>query len=106
MALIPLKQTVHINRPGETDEWGEVITEPQRFPVKCRVDERSQVVQNQLGDEVVSGAEITFDKLADIRYTDLIEYTNELDVTIKRNPIRIEPVRMINGKATLTAVYI
>lgn len=105
MALLPLKQTVTIKRKGETDRWGNEITPPVVKSMKCRVDEGSKLVQNQLGEEVVSGMEITFDKLADVKYTDTIEYTNELGETITRTPIRIEVVRMINGKPALTAVY-
>ncbi|MEH6943722.1 hypothetical protein [Bacillus sp. JJ722] len=73
--------------------------------MKCRVDESSQVVQNRLGAEVVAGMEITLDKLADVRYSDVIEFTNELGNVVKREPIRIEVVRMITGKPALTVVY-
>ena len=104
MAMIPLKQTITVTRPGVVDEWGEGGT-PTTFTLKCRVDERTQIVQNQLGDEVVSGMEILLDKLADIRYDDVIKYTNELGVTVERTPMKIEPVRMINGKPVMTAVY-
>lgn len=47
-----------------------------------------------------------FDKLPAISYDDVIEYKNELDVTIKRKPENIEPIRMINGKPALTTVYL
>lgn len=106
MALIPLKQSVTIIREGETDEWGEVITPPVLFTLKCRVDEDTKIVKNSIGDEVVAGLEIVFNKLPDIRMSDFIEYTNELDVTVKRTPIKIEPVRMVNGKPALTVVYL
>jgi len=104
MALLPMKQTVKITRPGVVDEWGEGGA-PTVFTLKCRVDETTKVVQNQFGEQVVAGMEIMFDKLANVRYSDVIEYTDELGVTVKRNPIKIEPVRMINGKAAMTAVY-
>lgn len=105
MALLPLKQTVILKRKGEVDRWGNEITPPVEKPMKCRIDEGSKVVQNSLGEEVVAGMEITFDKLADIQYTDTLEYTNELGKTIVRNPIRVEVVRAINGKPLLTVVY-
>ena len=104
MPMVPMKQSVTIKRKGELDEWGEGSA-PTEFKLKCRVDELTQVVQNQLGNEVVSGLEILLDKLPDVRYDDVIEYTNELGVTIRRTPVKIEPVRMPNGKPTLTAVY-
>ncbi|MCK1985171.1 MULTISPECIES: hypothetical protein [Peribacillus] len=105
MALIPLNQYVTIIRQGEADEWGEHHTPPNRIRMKCNLNEDSQLVQNQIGKEVVAGMEIIFDKLADIRYEDQIEYTNELNQTITRSPIRITPQRMINGKVVQTAVF-
>ncbi|MEH6941679.1 hypothetical protein [Bacillus sp. JJ722] len=105
MAVLPLKQTVIITRKNEPDEWGEGGT-IDTFTLKCRVDEESKLVQNQFGDEVVAGASILFDKLADIRYGDTIEYTNELNITISRSPIRIATVRNIGGKPWLTEVFI
>ena len=104
MALIPLKQTVTITPPGVTDEWGNSVAGAP-YTLKARVDEYVKEVVNAAGDEVLAGFEITFNKIPDITYDHTIEYTDELGVTIKRKPIRIERVRMPNGKATLTAVY-
>lgn len=105
MAIIPLKQEVTIHRGGSTDDWGyplpgEIIT------YKARVDEKTEVVQNQAGEEVVTGVQIWLDKLADIRYSDEICYIDELERETKRKPVKIEPVRGINGKAVLTTVYL
>lgn len=105
MAIIPLKQTVTITRKGTLDEWGE-STGVTTFKLKCRVEEGAKLIQNRFGAEVVSGAEITFDKLADIRYEDVIEFTNELGFTITQTPIKISPTRGVAGKALLTTVYI
>lgn len=105
MAIIPLKQKATIHKPEITDDWGVVTAFPP-ITLKCRADERSVVVKNQLGNEVVSGVQFMFDKLPDIAYDDVIEFTNELGVTVKRMPINIEPIRMPNGKPTLTQVYL
>lgn len=105
MAILPLKQTVTVTRQGEVDEWGEGGT-TETFTLKCRVDEGSELVQNRLGEEVVAGASILFGKLVDIRYEDTIEYTNELNITISRSPIRISVTRNIGGKPWLTEVYV
>lgn len=105
MALIPLKQSAIIHKPAVVDDWGEVTSLPP-FTLKCRADEKTEVVKNPQGTEVVSGVQFLFDKLPAITYDDVIEYKNELDVTIKRKPVKIEPIRMINGKPTLTAVYL
>lgn len=105
MALIPLKQSITVTRAGESDGWGGSST-TESFTLKARVDEKTQVVQNQIGDEVVSSCEIMLDKLADIRYDDDITYIDELGRKVERKPLRIEPIRAINGKALMTVVYL
>ena len=105
MALIPLKQTVIIHKPAIEDDWGEVTPMPP-ITLKCRADEKTEVVKNPQGAEVVSGVELLFDKLPNISYDDVIDYENEIGVTVKRKPVKIEPIRMLNGKATMTAVYL
>jgi len=107
MAMIPLKQTVTRYRTTvvDNDGWGTEETTEQ-LTLYCRAEESVEIVINNLGEEVRTSVTLLFDKLPDIRYTDEIEYTNELGVTIKRNPQRISPIRMINGKPTLTRVYL
>lgn len=105
MALIPLKQSVLIHKPAIVDDWGEVTAQPP-ITMKCRADERTDVVKNPQGAEVVSGVQLLFDKLPAISYDDVIEYTNEIGVTVKRKPVKIEPIRMVNGKPALTTVYL
>ncbi|MGN7387727.1 hypothetical protein [Sporosarcina sp. SAFN-015] len=105
MALIPLKQRALVHKPAERDPWGETKKLPP-IAYKCRADEITEIVKNVAGAEVVSGVQIMFDKLPNIRYDDEIEYTNELGVTVKRKPVKIEPIRMLNGKPTMTVVYL
>ena len=100
-----MKQTVTITRAGQSDGWGGYVP-GQTITLPCRVDERTQVVQNQFGEEVVSSAEIMFSGLAEIYYSDTITYEDELGRKIERQPVRIEPVRWFNGKARLTVVYV
>lgn len=106
MALIPLNQEVTVTRSEpDTGGWGgggESVTVTHRV----RVDEKLQKVENQLGDEVLSTAEIMFDKLADVEYSDTIKYVDERGREIERQPKLIEPIRMINGRAALTVVYL
>jgi len=103
MAIIPLKQVVTIERYLDDDEWGENGT-MLTFDLKCRVDEVAKLVKDRAGNEVVSSAQILFNKLADVRFDDYVVYTNELGVTVREKPIAISPIRMINGKAALTEV--
>jgi hypothetical protein len=105
MALVPLKQKITVHRGGGKDEWGYPIP-GETFEYKARVDEKTEKVLNQAGEEAVTGVEIMLDRLADVRYSDEIEYMDELGRQTKRKPVKIEPVRMINGKAVLTVVYL
>ena len=111
MAILPLKQTVTITRGGGTlDDWGNVVPE-QSFTLKCRVDEGStlQVYRSagtKISETVVASARIIFDKLADIRLTDTLAFTNELGVTMEKSPIEINVKRGANGKPILTEVVV
>jgi hypothetical protein len=112
MAIMPMKQTVtRIRAMG--DEWEGTETE-QRTPMKCAIMEGTKLVRSMSGtngaqgvnaSEVVSSAQVYFDKIADIQLTDVLEYTNELGITRKYPPLTIE-VKRLNGKPILTAVSI
>ena len=104
MAIIPMKDTATIKRQGAKDDWGNVTGEPVEFTLKCRADMVTTVVQNQLGEEVVSSATFMFDKLADVRSDDVISYTNELGVTVERTPVKIDYPKIT--KVVLTRVYV
>jgi hypothetical protein len=110
MALVPMNQTVTISRGGDgVDDWGNPLA-PTTFTVACSVNEGSEVVQQLSGglnssETAIARAKILFDKLADIRYTDEISFTNELGETITRKPKEINVKRM-NGKPLITEVFI
>lgn len=113
MAIIPMKQTVtRIRTTG--DEWEGTQT-TDRTTLKCRVQEGTKLVRANAtasattgiqSSEVVSSAQIYFDKLADVALTDRFEYTNELGVTLTWAPITIEIKRDVGGKPMLTIVYV
>lgn len=114
MALIPLKQTITVIRPQGQDDYGRPL-EPIRLEVKCRFEEGSKAVRryssiagaNQtMSEEVVSSATITLDKLADINYSDDIEYTNEAGHVTLYSPLKIDITRNIAGKPIMTEVYV
>lgn len=105
MALIPLKQTVNVYHESGRDEWGHITHEAPTV-MKCRVDESTELVKNQAGDEVVSTLNVMFNRYPKINYDDYIEYIDEHGKAIKRKPLKIEPIRLINGKVTLTVVYL
>lgn len=112
MALIPMKQTVtRIRTTG--DEWNGTTT-TDRTPMKCAVNEGTKVVRSTTGSsgaqgvvssEVVSSAQIYFDKLADVTQTDQFEYTNELEITRTYIPLAID-VKRLSGKPILTVVSV
>lgn len=110
MALIPLKQIITVTRFGDDlDIFGNPVIE-ETFDVKCRVDEGSFLTNNEesfvTGKTLVSEAKIIIDKLANIKYSDDIAYTNELNETIVRKPKEIRVKRGISGKPLLTEVFI
>ncbi len=105
MPIIPMKQTVIVTKAGALDGWAEP-TPGEEITYKARVTEETNVVTNELGKEAVAKLRITLDKLADISYDDVITYTNELDVTVKRKPLSIAPKRMLNARAIVTEVYV
>lgn len=105
MAIIPLKQTVTVTKPGKDDGWGG--KEPGAVVTyKARVSEETNVVTNQYGEEATTSLRIILDKLPDVSYDDVITYRNELGVKVERKPVSIEVKRGINGKPLLTEVFV
>lgn len=122
MALIPLKQTVMVtsamldaNGKTKLDKFGKPLKgEPTAY--KCRIQEGAKLVRAQTNtsgnvhgisaQEVVSTAQIYFDKHAAIGLQDEIEYVDESGAKRKYNPITIERKRGLNGKTLLTVVYV
>lgn len=105
MAIIPLKQSVTITRPGLDSGWGHAAP-GEVIPLKARVVEETRVVKNEVGEEVISSMSAIFDKLPSISYGDILTFTNEFGVTVSRKPLSIEPRRGISGKAVLTEVFV
>lgn len=107
MPLIPLKQTVLLRKTsGQSDGWGNVRFEEELIPLKCRVDEVTQTIENHEGKEAVVSLKVLFDKLQAISYNDEIEYTSEIDVTVRKKPEKIQVMRNMAGKPLFTVVYL
>lgn len=105
MAIIPLKQTIVVTKADGSDGWGGTVP-GEEITFKARVTESTKIVTNKAGEEAVASLHILLDKLADISYDDVITYTNELDVTVTRGPLKIGVKRGIGGKAVLTEVFV
>jgi hypothetical protein len=106
MALIPLKQTVTVTKgTGTYDGWGQPLPAAE-LTLNARVSEDTAIVTDQAGREAIASLRIYLDKLADVSYDDVITYTNELDVTVARKPLKIGIKRGLNGKALLTEVFV
>ncbi|WP_350303561.1 hypothetical protein [Bacillus pumilus] len=107
-----MRQTVTVKRlSDERDVWGNPATEAEEFTLKCRIDEGSIAVKTRSNsiiksEETVASARILLDRLADVRYTDIISYTNELGETMEKRPKEINPKRHIGGKAIMTEVLL
>lgn len=108
MALIPLKQEVTIIKAAsdQLDIYGNPI-EGEHVVYKCRIDEQSERVQAQNGEDAVASASIMIAGLVDVDYNDYVQYTDELGRVTKKRPLRIEVVRAFNSKKVyFTVVYI
>lgn len=110
MALVPMKQDITIERGEVLDDWNRPIPE-EVIEHKSRVDEGTFLVEyrasgNVSSKEVVAHARILLDKLQDVRYSDMITYTNELEQSIRRHPKKINVKRNISGKPILTEVFV
>jgi hypothetical protein len=110
MAILPMKQIVTIKRGGALDDWGNAVP-GEEITLKCRVEEGSRLtsyrsVGMSSSEIVVAQARILFDKLADIRETDTLLFTNELGTTIEKAPKEINVKRGGSGKPILTEVIV
>ncbi|HBU90211.1 MAG TPA: hypothetical protein DEB53_03230 [Bacillus pumilus] len=112
MAIFPMRQTITVKRlSAERDVWGNPINEAEDTTLKCRIDEGSTAVKSRnngvtKSEETVASARILLERLVDIRYTDIISYTNELGETMEKRPKEINVKRHIGGKAILTEVLL
>lgn len=100
-----MKQTVTVHKATASNGWGRGGT-AEPITLMARVSEQTKTVVNNLGQEAVSSMSIYLDKQPNITYDDTIEYTNELGIKIKRKPIAIRPVRMLNARVVLTEVNV
>lgn len=105
MALIPMKDTVIITLPGDTDAWGNV-TPGESKTYKCRIDERTKVVKDQHGREVVSNTQIMIDKQAEINYDYTVSYVDLTGKNVEKTPISIEVIKDISSKPLFTVVNV
>lgn len=107
MAIIPLKQTAYIRKytANNNNGWAE-DDYAEEVAVDVRATEKFETITDRFGETVISSVKLTFDKFPDLNYDDMFRFTNENGITIESKPLSIRPVRMINGKAVLTTVYL
>ncbi|KMJ58080.1 hypothetical protein AB685_14835 [Bacillus sp. LL01] len=109
MPIVPMKQTITVQRGGGLDEWGNPIP-GELITMNCRVDEGTRLSASRSGgldrngETAVSFVRILLDKLADIRYDDILTFTNELGEEITGKPKEINVRRNVGGKPILTEV--
>ena len=111
MAYVSMRQIITVKRGEVLDDWGNAAPSETTFTLNCRIDEgwalHSYRSGGNSGNEiVVSTARILLDKLADIRETDMISFTNELGQTIERSPKQISVKRNVSGRPVMTEVII
>lgn len=92
MAFIPLKDQVTHTTAGGHDEWG--YPQPGTSTVKrCRIDEGTELIRNQQGEEVVSNTHIILDRAQAVSYDDQFTWTDAGGVTRTASPIRIRYIK-------------
>lgn len=92
MAIIPLKDEVTLTPPGAVDAWGNA-TGGTPVTHDARIDEKSKLVRNQNGDEVVSNTQILIDKIVAVDYDYDVTYTDATGNTVTKKPIAISRIK-------------
>ncbi len=103
MALIPLKNTVTIRSGGSVDAWGNPTYDSESTH-KCRIDEKTELVRNQNGSEVVSNIQILIEKTVSVSYDDEISFKLADGKKVDDKPIAIGRLKDISGNVLFTAV--
>ncbi len=103
MALIPLKDTVTIRTGSSVDAWGNP-TYSSETTHKCRIDEKTELVRNQNGAEVVSNIQILIEKTVSVSYDDEVAFNLSDGTSKTEKPIAIERLKDVSGKVLFTVV--
>jgi hypothetical protein len=104
MSLIPLKDTVTVEKTGGRDDWGR----PTGVTTKnyaCRIDNRIEIVKNQDGQDVVSKAEILIDGVANVTVNDVVKWSDPYG-TYEAKPISVSPLKDLSSKVLFTRVVV
>lgn len=99
MALIPLKDLVEIknvkldaNNEPLIDAWGNP-TYDSPVVYKSRIDEKSKLVRNQQGYEVISNTQILIDGVVEVSYESEITYVDATGKTVSKKPLAISRIK-------------
>lgn len=105
MLAVTEGQKITVIPSAEDDGWGQPIEKPP-FTLDAFVQEETRTVANQYGEEAVVQLRIVLEGLARISYRDTIVYKNEIDVEVKREPVRIVVKRRVDGTPLVTEVFV
>lgn len=103
MALIPLKDTVTITKPGAIDEFGD-STPGQSFTYACRIEEGTKRTLDKQGSEVISATQILIEGAVDVGYDDIVTWTDSVGNQWSKKPLRIFVVKDFSSKPLFTEV--
>ncbi|MGE6629607.1 hypothetical protein [Bacillus sp. NPDC077027] len=107
--FIPMPHTVKILKSSEQDAWGiNVVDESTAVEIKCRISYNTQrdVIVLASGEEIVYAATILLTGLPTLEYTDLIEFTDDMNNIIKKNPLNIRYKHDFSGNTIGVKVYV
>ncbi|WP_051236408.1 hypothetical protein [Paenibacillus pinihumi] len=102
---ISLRQQVTVY-PPDSDDPNNPTPGSDPFTLRCRFEDKTEVVSDRLGRDVVASARILFDKFALVDDAAEYEYTDESGMTRRYGAIKTERKRWLNGKTILTVVYV
>jgi hypothetical protein len=104
MSLIPLKETVIVEKAGSLDDWGRptgVTTET----FACRIDYQTEIVKNDKGEDVVSKATILIDGFAPVKTSDTVKWSDSYG-DHEAKPLSVSPLKDLLSKVLFTRVVV
>jgi hypothetical protein len=103
--MIPTNDTLTVKKAEGLDGWGR-STATNSLTYKCRIDGSTKLIRNNAGQEVVAKGQILIKGVADIQYTDTLEWSDETGNTYSVKPISVGVLHDFGGKPMFTKVMV
>jgi hypothetical protein len=103
--MINLPHKVTLKTGGELDVWGQP-TQGRSVTKDARVDQRTRLVRDMNGKDVVSSAQIVLKGDVAVKYEDTLEWTDAFGNKYARKPLSIELLSDLSGKPLFVKVNV